>query len=195
MKTSKYEVAIDECLACIESLRALSSAVQTAAELSVATLRGGGKLLICGNGGSAATAQHLTGELVGRYKSDRAPLAAVTLSADAAVLTCIGNDYCFDEIFSRQVYALGRPGDLFVALSASGQSVNILRALSAAREAGMQSIAFLGSDGGMASQLADCTLVIPNSDTARIQEGHQFLLHCLMDQIEYALHGEQKSTP
>ena len=149
-----------------------------------ASLQRGGKLLICGNGGSAAEAMHLTGELVGRYKKERRPLAAITLGTDPALLTCIGNDYCYDEIFARQVRALARPGDILIVFSTSGRSANVLRALQTAREMQIRSIAFLGKDGGPALGLADEALVVPHTDTARIQEGHQFLMHSLMDLLE-----------
>jgi D-sedoheptulose 7-phosphate isomerase len=113
---------LSELLGVIESLRGMSPALRDAADRCLAALNSGGKLLVCGNGGSAAEAQHLTGELVGRYKESRRPLAAITLAADAAVLTCIGNDYRFEEVFSRQVQALGRPGDILVAFTTSGRS-------------------------------------------------------------------------
>ncbi len=168
----------------MESLRAMSGLLRSCAERCLAALNRGGKLLICGNGGSAAQAQHLAGELLGRYKSDRRPLAAITLAVDAAVLTCIANDYRFEEIFSRQVRGLGRPGDVLIALTTSGRSPDVLEALRTAREMGMETIAFLGGDGGPALPLSDYALVVGHSDTARIQEGHQFLMHCFMDLIE-----------
>jgi D-sedoheptulose 7-phosphate isomerase len=181
---SDFEKSLDDSLAMLESLRALSAQVRDCADRCLASLNSGGKILLCGNGGSAAQAQHLAGELLGRYKTNRRPLAAITLAADASVLTCIGNDYGFEEVFSRQVRALGRPGDVLIALTTSGRSPNILEALRAAKEVGMTSIAFLGGDGGAALPLSDSALVVRHRDTARIQEGHQFLLHCLMDVIE-----------
>jgi D-sedoheptulose 7-phosphate isomerase len=129
---------------------------------------------------------HLAGELVGRYKTDRAPLAAITLGTDPVIASCVGNDYKFDEIFSRQVRALGRRGDVLIAFSTSGRSANILEALKAAKEMGIASIAFLGKDGGAALALADEALLVRHTDTARIQEGHQFLMHSLMDLLEIA---------
>jgi len=184
LETNCYTKSIDENLACMESLRSLSGQLHNAADKCISALKQGGKLLICGNGGSAAEAQHMAGELVGRYKLDRSPLAAIALAADPAVLTCIGNDYCFEEVFSRQVRALGRSDDLLIAFTTSGQSANILDALKAAREMGIESISFLGRDGGAALQVTDFALVVDHHDTARIQEGHLFLMHCLMDLIE-----------
>jgi D-sedoheptulose 7-phosphate isomerase len=143
LETNSYSNSLDENLACMESLRALYGLLHNAADRCISALAQGGKLLICGNGGSSAEAQHLAGELVGRYKLDRSPLAAIALAADPAILTCIGNDYCFEEVFSRQVRALGRPGDLLIAFTTSGQSANILGALKAAREMRIHSISFL----------------------------------------------------
>ncbi|HXR38883.1 MAG TPA: SIS domain-containing protein [Terracidiphilus sp.] len=182
--------SLSEHLGVMESLRDMPLTLRDAADRCLAALNGGGKLLVCGNGGSAAAAQHLSSELVGRYKESRPPLAAVTLAADAALLTCIGNDFGFEEIFSRQVHALGRPGDVLVAFTTSGRSPDILAALQAAREVGVVSVSFLGRDGGLALALSDCALVVPHNDTARIQEGHLFLMHCLMDMIEAGIRAE-----
>ncbi len=190
MERYDFEESLDDCLLLMESLRAMSGQLHMAADRCLAALRNGGKLLICGNGGSAAQALHLTSELVGRYKENRRPLAAVTLAADAAVLTCIGNDFSYDETFSRQVLALGQPGDVLISFTTSGESANILKALQAAREKGMNSVSFLGRDGGAALALSDCALTPNHNDTARIQEGHQFLMHCLMDLIESGLKSE-----
>ena len=181
---SSFDRSLSEVLAVMESLRGMTPALRDAADRCLAALNSGGKLLVCGNGGSAAEAQHLTGELVGRYKESRRPLAVITLAADAAVLTCIGNDYSFEEVFSRQVQALGRPGDVLIAFTTSGRSPDVLAALRAAREAFVGTVSFLGRDGGPALALSDCALVVHHKDTARIQEGHQFLMHCLMDIIE-----------
>lgn len=184
---SNYTQALDESLATLATLRQLEGAIERAADRCIATLRGGGKLLICGNGGSAAEAMHLTGELVGRYKSERRPLAAITLGTDPVVASCIGNDYCFEDAFSRQVRALGRAGDVLIVFSTSGRSANVLEAMRAAREAEIATIAFLGRDGGPALALADEPLVVQHTDAARIQEGHQFLMHSLMDLIEVSI--------
>lgn len=181
---SSFDKALDDCIAMLESLRRMAGSLRECADQCLAALERGGKLLICGNGGSAAHAQHLAAELVGRYKDDRRPFAAIGLPADAAVLTCIGNDYSFGEIFSRQVRALGRPGDVLIAFTTSGNSGDVIEALKAAREIGMKTISFLGGDGGFARPVSDHALIVQHHDTARIQEGHQMLLHGLMDMIE-----------
>ncbi len=179
-----FEKSVDDYLATIESLRNMSEILHVAANRCRTVLDRGDKLLICGNGGSAAQAMHLTAELIGRYKDVRRPLAAITLGTDPSVATCIGNDYSFEELFSRQVRGLGRPGDLLITFSTSGNSANIVSALKAARETGMESIAFLGRSGGPALALTDYALLVNQLDTARIQDAHQFLMHGLMDLIE-----------
>jgi D-sedoheptulose 7-phosphate isomerase len=196
---SNYLKSLDECQAMLASLQELEGGVERAATRCVVSLQSGGKMLICGNGGSAAEAMHLAGELVGRYKAQRLPLAAIALGTDPVVTTCIGNDFCFDEVFSRQILALGRRGDVLVVFSASGCSANILRSLQVAREMGIESVAFLGNDGGPARILADEPLVVRHKNTARIQEGHQFLVHSLMDLLEVAAadyrKGEFENVP
>jgi D-sedoheptulose 7-phosphate isomerase len=179
-----YKERLREAIDVFKSLRDLESGVRAAAACCVEALKSGHKLLICGNGGSASEAQHLAGELMGHYQSDRPSLAAVALGADSAVLTCIGNDYRFDEIFSRQVRGLGNAGDVLVAFTTSGNSPNILNALAEAREREIKTIAFLGGDGGKARGLSDYTLIVRHPGVARAQEGHQFLMHALMDAIE-----------
>src|ERR1017187_9907677 len=181
---NKFLLSLDESIASLASLRELEGSLRNSVRQCSASLQNGGKLLICGNGGSAAEAMHLTGELVGRYKKERRPLAAITLGTDPALLTCIGNDYSYEEIFSRQVRGLGRAGDVLIVFTTSGRSANVIRALQAAREMKIESIAFLGKDGGPALGLADHALVVRHQDTARIQEGHQFLMHSLMDMLE-----------
>ncbi len=179
-----FEASLKQALQIFQFLGSLQRKVEEAAQWCIEALNRGSKVLACGNGGSASQAQHLVGELMGRYKRNRPSLPAIALTADSTVLTCIGNDYRFNEVFSRQVKALGRPGDILVAFSTSGNSPNVLEALKAARSSQLKSIAFLGSEGGAASALADCSLIVPHQDTARIQEGHLFLMHALMDYIE-----------
>jgi D-sedoheptulose 7-phosphate isomerase len=171
-------------MAMLQSLEELEPFLLRAVTMCAACLKSGGKLLLCGNGGSAAMAMHLAGELVGRYKHERAPLAALSLGTDPALASCIGNDYGYEELFSRQVRGLGRRGDLLVCFTSSGRSPNVIHALNAANEMGIESIAFLGGEGDRARALATLALVVRHTDTARIQEGHQFLMHSLMDLLE-----------
>jgi D-sedoheptulose 7-phosphate isomerase len=185
-----FRASIVDAVQVLESLRALEPELRRAAACCASSLNSGHMLLVCGNGGSASEAQHLVGELVGRYKSDRVAWPAISITADSSVLTCIANDFSYDDVFSRQIQALGKPGDVLVVFSTSGQSRNVVNALETARNLKLASVAFLGRDGGASASLADCTLLVPHMDTARIQEGHQFLMHSMMDLIEMALtHG------
>jgi D-sedoheptulose 7-phosphate isomerase len=153
----------------------------------VASLRTGGKILFLGNGGSAADAQHLATELTIRYKRDRAPIAAIALTTDTSTLTAAGNDFGFDQIFARQVAALGRPGDVLIAISTSGKSPNVLAALRQAKTMGLVTIGFSGRTGGDMSALVDHTLLVPSDTTARIQEMHILLGHMLCGALEIEL--------
>jgi D-sedoheptulose 7-phosphate isomerase len=166
---------------------ALCVATARAAALVVDSLRAGGKLLLCGNGGSAADAQHWAAELVGRFLYDRPGIAAIALTTDTSVLTAVGNDYGYQSTFSRQVQALGRPGDVIFALSTSGRSPNVLAAIQAAVQLDMRVIGFTGSSGGDMAGLCDVCLRIPAPDTARIQEGHEVLGHAICALIEEAM--------
>lgn len=168
----------------LESLTAQQDAFEKIAAAAVATLKSGGKILTCGNGGSAADALHLAEELVGRYKGNRRPLPAICLNADSTLLTCITNDFGFDEVFARQVEGLAGKKDLLVCFSTSGNSANILRALETAKLVGVKTVALLGKGGGKAKGKADCELVVASDDTARIQEAHTLLLHALLEVIE-----------
>ena len=172
--------------AVLGGLAAHRAVLEGASRGIIEALRGGGKVLACGNGGSSAEAQHLVTELVGRYLGDRASLPAVALGGDAATLSCIGNDFSFDEVFSRPLSSLGRPGDVLVCFTTSGNPQNVIRALELARDRGIASLALLGKGGGAARGLATWEVVIESADTARIQEAHQFLLHWLCDRIEAA---------
>jgi D-sedoheptulose 7-phosphate isomerase len=140
-------------------------------------LRRGARIFVAGNGGSAADAQHLAAELSGRYVKERRALAGIALSTDTSALTAIGNDYGFDQVFSRQLEALGRPGDLFIGISTSGNSANILRAVASAKELGVRSLGLLGRDGGKLASQMDDALIVPSQVTARIQEVHQMIYH------------------
>ncbi len=152
-----------------------------------AVLRAGHTLFFFGNGGSAADSQHLAAELSGRFQRERRPLAAVALTTDSSVLTCVANDYGYDEVFARQVAALGRPGDCAIGISTSGKSRNVLRALAVARAAGLHTVGLTGRDGGYMPSFCDQCIVVPHEDTARIQEAHIFIGHALCAQIEYGL--------
>ncbi|THF85611.1 SIS domain-containing protein [Deinococcus sp. KSM4-11] len=175
----------------LELLPPLEADLARAAERCVAALRSGGKMLICGNGGSAADAQHFAAELTGRFRRERAPLAALALTTDSSALTCIGNDYEFAEVFARQVRALARPGDVLVGLSTSGSSPNVRRALSAAREIGADTVLFSGDRLAERPAEVDVLLAVPAARTAQIQEMHILLIHVLCETIDDALLGEE----
>ncbi|HTQ35606.1 MAG TPA: D-sedoheptulose 7-phosphate isomerase [Steroidobacteraceae bacterium] len=155
-----------------------------AVALCVGALKNGRKILLAGNGGSAADAQHWAGELVGRFYYDRPALPAIALTTDTSALTAIGNDYGYDYIFARQLEALGKAGDVFIALSTSGNSANIIRAVNAAKSLGLQVIGFSGQGGGKLAPLADMCFRVPSTETPRIQEGHGFIGHLLCALIE-----------
>ncbi len=152
-----------------------------------AVLHAGHKLLFFGNGGSAADCQHLAAELSGRFQRERRPLAALALTTDSSVLTCVANDYGYDEVFARQVAALGRPGDCAIGISTSGKSRSVLRALAVARAAGLHTVGLSGRDGGHMPSFCDQCVVVPHDDTARIQEAHLFIGHAWCAQIEHSL--------
>ncbi len=154
------------------------------AQIMIDAMQRGGKLLLCGNGGSASDAQHFAAEMVGRLKRDRAPLPAIALTTDTAILTAVGNDYSFDQVFSRQIRALGQPNDVLIVLSTSGQSPNLLHAIAAAKEKKITTIALLGKGGGQVRHEADCSLVIPAQLSQRIQEIHISIIHVWCDLIE-----------
>ncbi|MDW8344443.1 MAG: SIS domain-containing protein [Verrucomicrobiae bacterium] len=179
--------AIHKACQTFQSLAAQQAIFDQLVAAAVTTLRSGGKILTCGNGGSAADALHLAEELVGRFARDRHPLPALALNADPTLLTCIGNDYGFEHVFARQVTALAEPRDLLVVFSSSGNSPNIVHALKAARERGCRSVALLGKTGGAARGLADIEWIVAGTDTARIQEAHTFILHSLLEAIEREL--------
>jgi len=166
---------------------ACAAPLEAAAGEVISCLRGGGKLLAMGNGGSAADAQHLVAELVGRFRGERRALPALALTTDPSVVTALANDYGYDEVFARQVRAHARPGDVVLALSTSGNSENVRRGLAAARECGARTIALLGRSGGRLRGEANVELLVPADDTARIQEAHITLLHVLCELIDDAL--------
>jgi D-sedoheptulose 7-phosphate isomerase len=187
---SHFEDAIDTFRA---SSKELASPLSSAVDVLFGALANDGKILACGNGGSAADAQHFIAELVGRFERDRLPLAGVALNTDTSILTAVGNDYGFDAIFERQVAALGRPGDVLVAISTSGNSANVLRAIEAAHDRDMPVIAVTGKKGGKTAELlaeSDIHLCVPHDRTMRIQEVHILLLHAMCDGIDALLLGD-----
>jgi len=176
-------------------LDALAPDVTRAAQRLSDALRDGGKVMFCGNGGSAADSQHLASEFTGRFVDDRRPLAALALSTDSSALTCIANDYAFDQVFERQLRGLGRPGDVLVAISTSGRSANVLRAAQAARELGIGVVGLLGRDGGPLKALCEVALVVPSDTTARIQEMHITLGQMLCGALEIDRIGGEDLGP
>lgn len=170
----------------IENLTMVSNRIAAMGEQIVLALKAGNKVLSAGNGGSAAEALHLAEELVGRFKANRISLPAVSLVADCTALTCIGNDYGFDRIFSRQIEGLGRPGDVLVLFSTSGRAENLRLAVEAAHLKGMKTLCLLGQDGGQLAGKASCELIVGGQETARIQEAHQVVLHIFLEIVEAA---------
>lgn len=185
--TRNLEAYIAGHRAALDRLHELGGDLTRAADACVHALRSGGKLLTCGNGGSAADAQHFAAELTGRYRRERRPLPAIALTTDSSALTCIGNDYDFHDVFARQARALTRPGDVLVGITTSGRSENVIRALGVAREAGAFAIALTGEDGGKARAVSDVTLSVPSRQTAHVQEMHILLIHVLCETIDDAL--------
>jgi D-sedoheptulose 7-phosphate isomerase len=186
---------VAESCATMQSLLTQAAKFEQIANTAVATLKGGGKLLTCGNGGSAADAMHLAEELVGRYNRNRRSLPAICLNADPTLLTCIANDFSYDEVFARQVEGLGNKGDLLICFTTSGNSGNVLRAFEAAKTKGVKSVALLGKGGGKAKGKADLELIVSSDDTARVQEAHTLLLHALLERIERELVPETAPAP
>jgi phosphoheptose isomerase len=183
---SAIEASFDELAEALNaSVRVVPEALLLAADVITEALASGHKVLVCGNGGSAAQAQHLAAELVGGFRvHDRGPLTAVSLTSDTAVMTAWANDASFDDIFARQVTALGRSGDVLVALSTSGRSANVVRAVETAATCGLRTIAMVGDGGGALARLADVPIIVPIADTARIQEVHMLGIHVLSELVE-----------
>ncbi|MGD1032611.1 MAG: SIS domain-containing protein [Opitutaceae bacterium] len=179
-----FEESIAESTRTLQALSTIRPAIDEACRLILDTLRSGRKLLIAGNGGSAAEAAHFSTELVGRYAKSRRSLPAVALSSDGSLLSCIGNDFGFDQVFSRQIAGLAEKGDLVVVLTSSGDSADIVAALREAGKRGLRSLAFLGRGGGKAKGLATCELIIPGKSGAAAQEAHLFLIHHFCGQID-----------
>jgi len=167
-------------------ITSMQEIIRQASMLVIQTLKQGHKVLLCGNGGSAADAQHIAAEIVGRYKSERKGLPAIALTTDTSALTAIGNDYGYDAVFARQVEALAQEGDLLIGISTSGNSENVCQGLEVAKEIGCQTVGLSGKEGGKMNQLCDINLVIPSSDTPRIQEMHILIGHILAQAVDNA---------
>ena len=182
-----FQTNLAEHLQLFQQLSSLTPEVNDAGRRIASALAQGGKLMLCGNGGSAADAQHIASELTGRFIQERRPLAGIALTTDSSALTCIGNDYAFDEVFARQLRALGRAGDVLIGISTSGNSANVVKAVQAAREMGITVIGLLGRDGGALKPLSDVAIVVPSKVTARIQEAHILIGHTLCGLIEHEL--------
>jgi D-sedoheptulose 7-phosphate isomerase len=182
---------LDEHLRAATALEAVLPEVRVVGRMLCAALSEGHVLYTFGNGGSAADAQHFTGEIIGHYKRDRRPLAAVTLSTDPTTMTCIANDFSWDDVFARQVEALARPGDVIAAFTTSGDSANVVTALAGARAAGAATVLFGGGDGGAALPFADHALIVPSNETPRIQELHTFMLHAISEMVDAWAAGEE----
>lgn len=181
---SLFQENINNHVELVTNLHKIDNDVTAMADLATETLHNGGKILFCGNGGSASDSQHLASELTGRFMNDRRPLAAMALSTDSSALTCIGNDYSFDEVFARQIIGLGRKEDLLIGISTSGNSVNVLRAVEEANIIGMQTVGLLGRDGGKLCKICAHNVIVPSNVTARIQECHILIGHTLCGLIE-----------
>ena len=167
-----------------ERMRGILGPALVAARAIADALNAGGKLLVFGNGGSAADAQHLAAELVGRFQKERAAIAAMALTVDSSVLTSVANDYSFKQVFARQIEAFGRPGDVALGISTSGESPNVVAALQAARRRGLKTIALTGRDGGSVGPAAEIHVNVPDLNTARVQEVHRTILHVICEIVE-----------
>lgn len=177
---------INAGIAAVSSLLSQLDSIEAAARLLVDTLRAGGKVLTCGNGGSAAEAMHLAEELSGRFRGNRRSLPGISLASDGTALTCIGNDFGYDEVFARQVEGIGAPGDLLIVFSTSGRARCLSRAVEQARANGMRVLLVLGRGGGPLAGRGDVMIDVPDAPTEHVQEAHQVVLHLLLDQVEAA---------
>ncbi|MDA0807784.1 MAG: SIS domain-containing protein [Planctomycetota bacterium] len=192
--TDRVRESFGDVAALADRLRQNSATeIVRAAELVYESIKSGHKILACGNGGSAAEAQHFVAELVGRFLTEREPLAGVALTVDTSVLTAIGNDYGYEEVFARQVRAIGQPDDVLLAISTSGQSPNVLAALAAARDRGLTTIALVGAESNPDLDTCEQVISIPDSSTARIQEMHLVILHLICDMVDIALEADSLS--
>lgn len=185
--TSQFERSLADVIATFQKLSPFQPALEEAAELITTALIEGHKLMLCGNGGSASDTAHIANEFTCRFCEDRRPYPAMSFAIDGGLLSAIGNDYHFDDLFARQVVAFGKKGDIFIALSSSGNSRNVLVALEQAKKLGIMTIALLGKTGGFTAGVADIEIIVPGTVTARIQEAQKFLLHVLCEIVEARL--------
>ena len=188
--TAAVLAAIEDHAATLSSLRALAPAIASAASTLAGCLAAGGQLLFCGNGGSAADAQHLAAEFVGRFLKERRAFPAIALHINTSTLTALGNDYGFEAVFARQVEAYGHPGDALVSISASGNSPNVLQAVKTARRLGLVTLGLSGGSGGPLAAACDTCLIVPSASTPRVQEGHILIGHIICGLVEDALCSE-----
>lgn len=191
MTAPTFQDSISELQSTLDACRPLAPAVEAAGRAIIASIQNGGKLLTCGNGGSAADALHLAEELVGRYHLERRALPALCLNADPTAITCICNDYGYENVFSRGVEALGRRGDILVGFTTSGNSANVIAAFRAAAKAGVSTVLLAGRDGGDARGLCDHEIIVASHNTARIQEIHTLVLHQWLEAIDATAWPEQ----
>jgi len=182
--SSSFSEQLNDHIAVMELLHSLAPQVNTVGELWLDCLKKGGKVLLMGNGGSAADAQHIAAELVGRFVTERKGLAAMALTTDTSILTSVGNDYGFDFVFSRQIEGLANPEDIVFAYSTSGNSKNVIKAMQTAKEIGCKSIILTGKSGGQLRNMADHCICVPSDSTARIQEAHAFIGHMLCHYVD-----------
>jgi len=185
----KYFELLNDHSALFLELNKIAPDVINAGKLIIKAIKAGNKILICGNGGSAADAQHFAAELVGRFERERKALPAIALTTDTSILTAVGNDYGYESIFYRQIEAIGKPGDVMIGISTSGNSRNVILAMEAAKDRGVKSIGLLGCDGGTLASNVDMAVIVPHSVTARIQEAHIFIIHFWCALIEKELFG------
>ena len=184
---TQLQRTIEESIATLRDLEKLEQPLSRAVQMVLACLLSGRKLLVCGNGGSASDATHLATEFLCRFREDRRPYPAISLAANGEYMTAVCNDYHADEIFARQVWGLAEKGDVLIALTTSGKSKNVFRALEEAKRKGVESICFLGRDGGFTKGIATVDLLVPGTLSARIQEGHKLLMHVLCEMVEEKL--------
>ena len=189
-----FDRILDEHLTCFKSLPKLSEPILNAGRMLIETVENNKKILICGNGGSASDAQHFAAEIAGRFTRERNAWPAVALNTDTSLITAIANDYTYNDIFSRQVEALGVSGDILIGISTSGNSKNVIEAADQAKAQGMQIIALVGNKGGSLIKHADISIIIPSEVTARIQEVHIFILHFWAEMIESTLTHAKESS-